>query len=115
MDGQELGDGATQGGAGDVGGVDLVAVQDGQGVGGHVGEGVGVAGEVDDIGLAGIAVVVADDLAMAADQGFHELVGPADGLGGGAHDEENGGVGWVTEAFGPDLQARGINEFLVAI
>lgn len=115
MDGQELGDGATQGGADDVGGIDLVTVEDGQGVGGHVGEGVGVAGEVDDIRLAGVAVVVADDLAVAADQGFHELVGPADGLRGGAHDQEHYGVGWMTEAFGPDLQASGINEFIVAI
>lgn len=71
MDSQELGDGATQGRADDMGGIDVVAVEDGQGVGGHVGEGVGVVGEVDGVRLAGVTVVVADDLATAVDEGLH--------------------------------------------
>ena len=81
VDGQKLGDAATEGRTDDVSGGDLVSVEDGQGVGGHVGEGVGVGFEVDGAGLAGVAVIEADDLAVAADQDFDQLIGPADGLG----------------------------------
>ncbi len=74
-----------------------------------------MAFEVDDAGLAGVAVIEADDLAVAADEGFDQLVGPADGLGGRAHDEEDHGFGGMAETLGPDAQPIGVNEFYVAI
>lgn len=77
--GDPLGDGAAQGRADEVRGVDAVPVQHGEAVGGHVRQRVGVRREVDAVGAAGVAVVEADHLPSSGDQCLHQLVRPADG------------------------------------
>lgn len=92
-----------------------MAVEDGEGVGSHVGERVRVSVEVDDAGAAGVAMIEADDLTAAVDQGLDQFVGPADPLGRGTHDEEDHRVAGITETLGPDLRAVRIDKSLIAI
>jgi hypothetical protein len=105
LDGHGLRDLATHGGTEDVSFFDAEGIEEAGGVGGHIGEGVGgggvIAGESGGEigrrsgghvgGMAGVAIVEADDLDTVIDKHVAEGVGPVNHLCCATHDHEQRG------------------------
>ena len=110
--GEQLGDGAAHRDADQVGVCHAAGGEHTQRVRGQVMPGVGrVAGRAAG-GLAGIAVVVADDLSSLAGQPNAELVVPPVHRGREAADQEDGRVSRVTERLDTQLDAVDSHEAL---
>lgn len=114
MYGEPLPDRRAQRCSDDVCGRDAVAVQNGHRVAGQVRQRVRMPGEVDAVGTTGVTVIEPDHLSAAAHEGLHEFVRPADGRGGGTHDQQNSGVSRVAETLGPQLDLPRMNELFLS-
>ncbi|GAA1652185.1 hypothetical protein GCM10009733_056790 [Nonomuraea maheshkhaliensis] len=96
-------------------GAQLIAVQHGQAVAGHVSDRVRMSVEVDDTGPAGVPMIEPDHLDPALDQPADERVGATDTLSGRPHDHQHGGTSGISDPFRPDPQRPGGHESLMRL